>query len=140
VLANGAHRLKYYNQLVEENEDRADLNALAGRFGVEYIDGELTGSYATVDGPHVLSAGVSRLRLASGNGVPFSITEGQVLATAGGNAMALVSRGGGEVLILADLGILGNSGGQPYNLTFWRNLARYAKAFGPPHLRPVSPP
>ena len=140
MLADGAHRLKYYNQLMEENEDRADLNALAGWFGVEYIDGELTGSYATATGSHPLLTGVAKLRLAAGNGVPFEITEGTVLATAGGNAMAITPRGEGEVLVLADLGMLGSSGGQPYNLTFWLNLARYAKAFGPPHRRPASPP
>jgi hypothetical protein len=54
--------------------------------------------------------------------------------------MAVVPWGDGEVLILADLGLLGNAGGPPANLAFWRNLARYAKTFKMDHGRPVSPP
>jgi hypothetical protein len=140
VLANGGHRLKYYNQLMEENEDWADLNDLAERFGVAFVAGELEGSFATVVEPHPLLLGTTKLRLTPGNGVPFEIADGTVLATAGGNAVAVTSFGKGEVLVLADLGLLGSPGGPPFNLTFWRNLARYAKAFGPSHRRPVSPP
>jgi len=33
----------------------------------------------------------------------------------------------GQVLVLADLGMLSNNGGVPENLTFWRNLAEYAR-------------
>jgi hypothetical protein len=35
---------------------------------------------------------------------------------------------GGQVLVLADLGILGSAAAQPANLQFWRNLARYARS------------
>jgi len=33
----------------------------------------------------------------------------------------------GEVLVLADLGMLGSARGEPANLVFWRNLANYAR-------------
>jgi hypothetical protein len=41
----------------------------------------------------------------------------------------IVSHGsnGGEVLVLADLGML-NGRGEPDNFTFWENLASYARA------------
>lgn len=45
--------------------------------------------------------------------------------------MALVRYGdaGGEVLVLADVGILGSTGEPTLtNLPFWRNLAEYARA------------
>ena len=71
--------------------------------------------------------------MAEANGVPFSLagaSESQVLAQADGEpAVALVDHGRnrGQVLILADVGILGATWGPPANLTFWRNLARYAR-------------
>jgi hypothetical protein len=39
--------------------------------------------------------------------------------------VALAEADAGEVLVLADLGILGAPGGQAPNLDFWRNLAEY---------------
>jgi len=60
--------------------------------------------------------------------VPFRLEQGQVLArVAGQPAAALVAHGRGEVLALADLGILGAGPGNPPNLRFWQNLARYAR-------------
>jgi hypothetical protein len=47
----------------------------------------------------------------------------------GAPVAALVDYGdaGGQVLALADLGILSASWGEPNNLPFWQNLAEYAK-------------
>jgi hypothetical protein len=47
--------------------------------------------------------------------------------------VALLDHGdaGGQVLVLADVGILGSAGGEPQNLTFWRNLAEYARSRRP---------
>jgi hypothetical protein len=70
---------------------------------------------------------MSTLELFEGNGVPFTLAGGQVLAQASGEpVVALVDHGdaGGQVLVLADMGILASGG----NLTFWRNLARYARS------------
>ena len=41
--------------------------------------------------------------------------------------MGLVRAGAGEVLLIGDLGILGNDYGDPENLRFWENLRRYAR-------------
>jgi hypothetical protein len=131
VLTNSAHRLKYSNWVMDPNEDWSDANDLAARFGITYHDGTLSSVQARTQGEHPLVEGMAVLELAEGNGVPFSLTEGQVLAQADGEvAVALVDygQGGGQILVLADVGLLGTGGDQPLNLTFWQNLARYAQS------------
>jgi len=131
VLTNSARRLKYCNQVQDPNEDWSDANALAERFGISYQDGGLSDATAWGSGGHFLMAGVTVLQLAEGNGVPFSLDEGQVLAQAGaGPVVALIDYGGagGQVLALADAGILGSDCGEPANLDFWLNLADYARS------------
>jgi hypothetical protein len=74
---------------------------------------------------------VQTLSLAQDNGVVFRADRGQTLAQVGREpAAALVDHGdaGGQVLVLADVGILGNGGDEPANLGFWLNLARYAQS------------
>jgi hypothetical protein len=129
LLANSGHRLRFTGRLLDHNEDWTDLNDLAGRFGISYSDGPVASPTALVDSTHPLVEGVSALQLAEGNGLPLDLAKGEVLARAEGDvAAALVDHGtaGGQVLALADLGILGNHGDAD-NLTFWRNLARYAR-------------
>jgi hypothetical protein len=136
VLTNSAHRLKYNNRVLDANEDWSDANALAARFGISFHEGALSSTRAQTVGAHPLVEGLSSLELAEANGVPFSLTAGQVLAQAGGEpAVALVEYGerAGQVLVLADVGILGagwlDAGwGGPANLTFWQNLARYTRS------------
>jgi hypothetical protein len=130
VLTNSAHRLKYHNTVLDPNEDWSDVNALATRFGISYQDGTISSDTVQTAGDHSLVREVSTLELLEENGVPFILTQGQVLAQADGRpVVALVDFGdsGGQVLILADVGMLG-SRGEPHNLTFWQNLARYARA------------
>jgi hypothetical protein len=130
TLTNSAHRLKYYNVPLDPNEDWADANELAERFGVAYQEGTLPAAVARIQGEHPLVVGVPDLHLIVKNGVPFTLDGGQTLAQAEGQpVLALVDYGeaGGQVLVLADLGILG-SRGEPHNLPFWRNLARYARS------------
>ena len=125
VLTNSAHRLKY--QPRDPNEDWSDVNALAARFGVSYQDGTVSFTMAQTTGDHPLMAGISTLQLFEENGVSFTLSEGQVLAQAGGEpVVALVDYGsaGGQVLVLADMGILASGD----NLTFWQNLAGYARS------------
>jgi hypothetical protein len=130
VLTNSAYRLKYHNMPLDPNEDWSDANALATQFSVSYQEGTISSAMAQPDGEHPLMAGVSDLELIEGNGLPFTLAEGQVLAQAGGEpVVALVDYGdaGGQVLVLADLGILGNRA-EAHNLIFWGNLARYARS------------
>jgi hypothetical protein len=131
VLTNSARRFKY-SYILEENEDWSDANALGAPFGVTYQAGPRPGEVATVEGSSPLLAGVRELALTADNAVPFQVTTGEVLArTDEGIVAALVGYGsaGGEVLVLADLGILRTPVGEdPANLTFWQNLAQYAYA------------
>lgn len=131
VLTTSAYRLRQPNTLLDPNEDWSDANAVGTPLGVTYLDRPLPGSAATITSSHELVRGLGSLALAPGNGRAISAPRGRVLATAGPEVAAtLVSVGasGGEVLALADLGMLGVQGNAAPNLTFWHNLARYARA------------
>jgi hypothetical protein len=131
VLTNSLHRLKYGTLGLDPNEDWEDANALAERFGITYLEGTMEAEEAWVEGRSPLIEGVVHLDLAPGNGVPFEMdgaVDAEVLALADGEpVMALVNHGLGQVLVVADLGILGADWGGPDNLPFWQNLARYAR-------------
>jgi hypothetical protein len=128
VLTNSGHRLKYVNYVYDVNEDWRDVNALGERFGVNFFAVGLPGETAATSTVHPLMAGVNGLQLATGNGVRYTTDDGQDLAWAGSRAaVSVVPAGRGEVVVLADLGILGSDGGEPQNLQFWRNLAQYAR-------------
>jgi hypothetical protein len=127
VLSNSNHRLKYHSRVLDPNEDVTKVNALAGRFGVSFLEGVLPAGTARTEGDHPLIDGIKVIMMIDGNGVPFTLAEGLVLARAGGEpAIALIEHGGGEVLVLADLGMLSASD-EPINLHFWQNIARYAR-------------
>ncbi|MCP4538134.1 MAG: Zn-dependent exopeptidase M28 [Chloroflexi bacterium] len=131
ALTNSAHRLKYCNRVQDLNEDWSDVNALAERFGVSYQDGGLSRATAGSNGGHSLMEGISSLELAGDNGVRFVLSKGQVLAQVGREPIvALIDYGGagGQVLALADVGILSSDCGEPANLDFWLNLAEYARS------------
>lgn len=139
VLTNSAQRLKYFNRTLDFNEDWSDVNLLAEQFGISYFGGDNSAPVGKLElrKRHPLMRGVDSLGLAEGNAVLFKTIrsagtgEVQVLAqTRSGLIAALVGYGeqGGEVLALADVGILNTSGGGPANLYFWRNLARYARS------------
>jgi hypothetical protein len=135
VLTNSAHRLKYGNSVLDPNEDWEDVNALAERFGIAYQDETLPSALSIkTEGDGPLLQGVERLALAEGNGLPFTLSQevkAQTLAEVDGAlAAALVEHGdaGGQVLVLADVGMLGAEWGPPVNLTFWQNLAQYARS------------
>jgi hypothetical protein len=135
ALTNSAHRLKYNNSTQDANEDWSDVNALAERFGVTFHEGTLSANYALPEIAHPLVQGITYLELAQDNAVPFSFEQGQTLAWADGEpAIALLDYGdaGGQVLVLADVGLLGAGterfasgwGGAP-NTPLWQNLARW---------------
>jgi hypothetical protein len=131
VLTNSARRLKYNNRVLDPNEDWEDANALATRFGARFEGGSLPRDLAMVEGGHPLTSGIEWLALLELNSVPFSLSEGEVLAHANGQpALAVIEHGerGGQVLILADVAMLSAGEDGPVNLPFWINLARYARA------------
>jgi hypothetical protein len=126
VLTNSAH-LTSYSWLAEDNEDRSDANALAGRFGVTYLEHPHAIGNVQVLGSSPLTEGLWELAtsFSGANGVSFAIETGQVLARRGEDiTLALVDYGdgGGQVLVLADVGWLGGE-----NPRFWQNLASFAR-------------
>jgi hypothetical protein len=128
VLTNTAHRLKYYNIPLDRNEDWSDVNPLADRFGVSFRVGTIRGDTLDPVGNHPLVTGLGAIRVIEGNGHGFRADTGEVLATAVGEpAVVIVPHGAGEVLVLADLGMLGAAEEPAFNLLFWENLARYAR-------------
>jgi hypothetical protein len=134
VLTNSANRLKYHNWLMDPNEDWDKTNALAEQFGIRYQTGEIQASRAWTEGGHPLVEGVESLELAEDNGVAFTLSQvdgTHVLARARGQLNAvLVDYGdaGGQVLALADVGVLAANRREPANLDFWLNLAAYARS------------
>jgi hypothetical protein len=129
IITNSAHRMSFSNSTMEFNEDWSDVNQLATRFGVTFREGTIPGALAEVVGSEPLTAGVETLWLASDNGVPFDVDDGDatVLATVEDDlVMVLLEVGdsGGQVLVLSDLGILGDGRGEGDNPTFWLNLAQ----------------
>jgi hypothetical protein len=133
VLTNSAHRLKYGNRGLDPNEDWDELNDLASRFGITYLDGTVSSNQASAVAEHPLLADATTLEMGLNNGIPFSLSEtvtAQVLVEAEGQpVVALVdfNGGGGQVIALADVGMFTTAGGAPNNLNFWQNLARYAR-------------
>ena len=128
VLTNTDHRLKYLNLPFDANEDWRDMNRLAERFGVSYRAGTIRGTSIIPSGNHPLVAGITGIRAIEDNGHWFSVESGEVIAMAiEGPAVAVVPHGAGEVVVLADLGMLGAAEEPAYNLRFWENLARYAR-------------
>jgi hypothetical protein len=132
VLTNSAHRLKFSNSMIDYNEDWQSLNPLAERFGISYRFGTVYEKIFWAEkNSHPLVERMSYLELLPGNSVPLKLQQGQVLAWADGRiVIGLVDHGdaGGQVLALADVGLLGNDAGTPQSLRFWQNLAQYARS------------
>lgn len=130
VVANSANRLKYGTGGLDPNEDWPDVNLLAERLGLSYVDGVWRFARAVVQGDHPLVAGIYSLEMGDGNGIPFELdpdATAQVLAEIDGEPIvALLDYGRGQVLALADVGILTSGWGESHNLVFWQNLGRYA--------------
>jgi hypothetical protein len=124
----------YSPELTALYDSDGDLNDLAGVFGIRYT-GSLAGGNATVVPGHPLVEGVASLFMIEGNALALSI-EGRpfsTLATAeDGLVAAVVGSGdnGGEVIALADIGLLVSMFGEPTNFEFWQNLAGYARDRG----------
>jgi hypothetical protein len=132
VLANSANRIQF-GKIFDANEDWEDANALSAPFGITFEPGVLSASRAQVRGEHPLMGDRYTLTLLKDNAVPFSLQTGEILAEVGGSpVVGLVDFGeaGGQVLVLADVGMLGYAGFMPPegdNLGFFQSLARYAR-------------
>jgi Zn-dependent M28 family amino/carboxypeptidase len=132
VLVNSARRV-VFGRVFDPNEDWDGANALAERFGVTFTAGAWSAAAALIEGEHLLTQDTAGLIMIPGNGVHFTMTDGQVLAKADGQpAAGLIDYGtaGGQVLVLADVGMLGLAqlvAPETDNLGFLRHLAAYAR-------------
>jgi hypothetical protein len=128
VITNTAHRLKYNNYVCDPNEDWGDVNPLGARFGVSFRPDRLYASAAIAHGDHPLVDGSPLIRFAADNAHRFDIDAGEPLFFTGPDLAAAITQvGTGEVLVLADLSMLGATRDPAPNLAFWQNLARYAR-------------
>jgi Peptidase family M28 len=128
VVAGSRYQLGWSNTLWDANEDWADINVVAQRFGIEFGQGALAAPVAIVaQGSFPL--GVGSLEDAEGNGMPILAPRGEVLARSGDEAAVVyvpVGNAGGAVLALSDLGMLGSYSYDPRNVPFWNWLAMLA--------------
>jgi hypothetical protein len=130
VLTNSASRLGPFGRAREVNEDAGDLNLVAAEFGVRY-ETVIAAETADVVSVHPLVDGVDDLTMIDGNGVSLSVDGSyDALARAGNDLAAArldVGESGGEVIALADIGLLVSHRSEPTNFRFWQNLVDYAR-------------
>jgi len=132
VLTNSAQRIGL-GSILDANEDWPDVNPLSQHFGVVFVEGTMSASRAWTQREYSLMEDQSSLALLGGNAVPFTMQSGDTLAESLGRpVVGLVNYGepGGQVLVLADVGILSFASSAPPegdNLPFLRDLARFAR-------------
>lgn len=125
ILTNSAANLAMNRMLSDLNEDSLAINVLAGRMGIHFKMGVLTAPLVKSNSTHALMNEAQYLKMFANNGVPFEITSGEVLATVNLHPIiALVDFGQGQVLVIGDIGLLVDFGGDAKNLNFVRNIAR----------------
>jgi len=128
IVPASRHQLGWSNALWDINEDWADVNAVAERFGVTFAEGALTAPVEVISGTS-LALGVTSIEVVEGNGLPIIHSTGEVLARAGQTAAVVYvpyGTAGGGVMALSDLGMLGSHNYEAPNVRFWRALARIA--------------
>lgn len=131
LVANSARNFSSRTALDEINEDSRKLNPLLEPMGVTFRYGNIGGEdIALAAAEHPLTADASYLSYYEYNGVRFSMENGIELVRAASNpVVGLVEFGnkGGEVLVIADIGILQGDSNGAKNMDFLMNIAEYAK-------------
>lgn len=108
LVTNSANRLKFYNSVLDKNEDWPDLNALTEGWGIKFTTVGASSAVLETAGEGLME-GVSEIVLTPTNAVGFTITDGRVLAGSKDRAyLAQVDVGEGEVIICSDLTMLGD--------------------------------
>jgi hypothetical protein len=116
----------------DSNEGIRSLNDFLSPMGVKFRVGGFGGDADNTARPvaeHPLTANARYLTFYEGQGVPFSMENGtELFRAAGSPIVGLVDYGdkGGQVLVIADLGILQADALGARNLEFLKNIARYA--------------
>ena len=116
------------------NQNIRSLNDFLKPMGVRFMLGGFGSDADNTARPvaeHPLTENAGYLTFYEGQGVPFTMINGMELFRAAGRPIiGLVDYGdkGGQVLVIADLGILQADTQGSKNLEFLKNIARYAKA------------
>jgi hypothetical protein len=130
VVTNSANNIAMNRLLNDMNEDSRTINALLEGMGVRFTIGEVNGDMANSTGNHPLIDGAQYLSMFGNNAVLMQVNSGQVLATADKGkpvlAVAKVGEQGGQVLVVADIGLLIDFGNGAKNFQLIKNIARYA--------------
>jgi hypothetical protein len=131
VVTNSANNIAMNRLLNDNNEDSQAINVLLEGLGVRFIYGGVNGDLANSAGNHALIDGAQYLSMFGNNAVPMRVDAGEVLATADGGkpVMVIVDIGsqGGQVLVVADLGLLMDNGSGAKNFQLIKNIAQYAR-------------
>ena len=118
----------------DSNEGIRSLNDFLSPMGVKFRVGGFGGDADNTARPaaeHSLTENAGYLTFYEGQGVRFSMETGtELFRAAGSPVVGLVEYGnkGGQVLVIADLGILQADALGARNLEFLKNIARYAGA------------
>jgi hypothetical protein len=116
----------------DPNEDIRSLNDWLEKLGVRFRVGGLGDDADSTARPvteHPLTENAGYLTFYEGQGVRFSMENGMELFRVAGNpVVGLVEYGnhGGQILVIADLGLLQADALGARNLEFLKNIARYA--------------
>lgn len=133
VVTNAAHNFSTRIPLDESNEDTRKLNPLLEPMGITFRLGNIQGGdgdIASAAADHALTENATYLTYYPYYGVPFTMEDGLELMRADYKTIVgLVDYGeqGGQVLVIADMGILQADSMGAKNLDFLKNIARYAK-------------
>jgi len=131
VVVNSARNFSTKIALDEINEDSRKLNPLLEPMGVTFRYGKIGGSdIALVAAEHPLTENAAYLSYYEYNGIRFTMEDGiELVRAAGIPLVGLVDYGsnGGQVMVIADIGILQGDSNGTKNIDFLLNIAKYAK-------------
>lgn len=129
VVTNSAYNLASTRQLEDINEDATDFNALLTPFGIKFSYGNLGGGLVRLTADHPLITTEAKYLTSVYVGLQVPMTQQGGVALAPG-VIGLVDYGtqGGQVLVIADLGLLRDNADGAKNLNFVKNIARYVRS------------
>jgi hypothetical protein len=131
VVVNSANSYASTILLNSRNLSARSANALLEPMGIKFIFGGSGGdNTALAASEHPLILDATYLTFRGENAVAFTMKSGMELAQSAGNPIiGLVDFGeqDGQVLVIAELGILQADGSGGKNLEFLKNIAHYAR-------------
>lgn len=128
IVTNCAYNLASTRQLEDINEDATDFNGLLEPIGIQFFYGNLGGGIVRLTADHPLAADAKYLTsVYEGLQVPMTQQGGLALAP-GVIGLADYGSQGGQVLAIADLGLLRNNADGAKNMNFVKNIAQYARS------------